>query len=172
MKQIEITTRLNEDISIAIAKLESLGFKKVRESYLKDIYLSQLVKNINSNNIIEILASSVLLRHIKTNDYEGRKITYKNKEYDENDTVLSETKVSVDCNDLEEAKKLFEYLKFEELISVISHVLVFKKDNVELALQDVDNLGILIEYENDNDFTGKTSEEIINEKEKMLNIVK
>ena len=172
MKQIEITTRLNEDITSAIDKLKKLGFTQIRESFLSDIYLSQYTSNINSNNIIETLSTSVLLRYIKTSEYELKKITYKNKEYDKNNTVLSETKVSIDCNDLNEAKKLFECLNFNELISVKSHVLVFTKDNIELAFQEVENLGTLIEFENEKDFTDKTNDEIICEKLKMLDIIK
>ena len=82
MKQIEITTRVNETLEEAIKKLEKHGFKKVRESKVKDIYLTQKKKDLNKKNIIEILSSCVLLRYLKINDEQViKKITYKNKRY-------------------------------------------------------------------------------------------
>ena len=46
------------------------------------------------------------------------------------------------------------------------------KDGIELAFQEVENLGTLIEYENLNDFCNKTIEEIQAEKMRMYNFIK
>ena len=67
----------------------------------------------------------------------------------------SEQKINLDCSDLEKAKDLFKHLEFEELIRVKYKVTVYSKDKVEYAFQDVENLGVIIEYENMNDFEGK-----------------
>ena len=45
-----------------------------------------------------------------------------------------------------------EDLDFEELIRVKYDLVVYSKNNVEYAFQAVDNLGVLIEYENTEDF--------------------
>ena len=50
MKQIEITVRLNEKIEEAISKLENNGFKKIRESDIDDIYLSNLDIKMKDEN--------------------------------------------------------------------------------------------------------------------------
>jgi len=171
MKQIEITVKVKEAMQSAIEKLEMQGYKKIRESDVADIYMTQLKSKLNKDNIKEILTSFVLLRTIKIDEKEVKKITYKNKEYD-NGQVISEQKVNIDCNNLEDAKKLFEYLNFEELIEVKYHVLVMEKDGIELAFQDVENLGLLIEYENNNNFENKTIEEIKEEKIKMYKEIK
>jgi len=171
MKQIEITVKVKEAMQSAIEKLEMQGYKKIRESDVADIYMTQLKSKLNKDNIKEILSSCVLLRTIKIDEKEVKKITYKNKEYD-NGQVISEQKVNIDCNNLEDAKKLFEYLNFEELIEVKYHVLVMEKDGIELAFQDVENLGLLIEYENNNNFENKTIEEIKEEKIKMYKEIK
>jgi len=171
MKQIEITVKVKEAMQSAIEKLEMQGYKKIRESDVADIYMTQLKSKLNKDNIKEILSSCVLLRTIKIDEKEVKKITYKNKEYD-NGQVISEQKVNIDCNNLEDAKKLFEYLNFEELIEVKYHVLVMEKDGIELAFQDVENLGLLIEYENNNNFENKTIEEKKKEKIKMYKEIK
>ena len=38
MKQVEVTVRVLEDIEKAIEKLENIGYKKIRESDVYDIY--------------------------------------------------------------------------------------------------------------------------------------
>ena len=105
---------------------------------------------------------------IKLEGKEIKKITYKNKELDDNGNVVSEQKVNLDCADLEKAEALFKCLGFWTLIEVKYHVIVYEKDGVEFAFQIVENLGTLIEYENINDFAGKSIQEIRDAKLEML----
>lgn len=171
MRQIEITVRVKEPLDKAIIKLEKLGFKNIRESNVDDVYMTQLKDKLNKENIQYILSNSVLLRYLNVNGKEFKKISYKNKVYD-NGNVISEKKVNVECNNLESAKQLFEYLNFEELVEVKYNVLVMEKNGIELAFQYGDDIGVLIEYENKNDFSNKTNEEIRLEKENMYNYIK
>lgn len=171
MRQIEITVRVKEPLDKAINKLEKLGFKNIRESNVDDVYMTQLKDKLNKENIQYILSNSVLLRYLNVNGKEFKKISYKNKIY-ENGNVISEKKVNVECNSLESAKQLFECLNFEELVEVKYNVLVMEKNGIELAFQYGDDIGVLIEYENKNDFSNKTNEEIRLEKENMYNYIK
>ena len=172
MKQIEITVRLNENMQSAISKLENQGFKKIRESQIDDVYMTAKLKELNKDNIQTILKKSVLLRSIKLENKEIKKITYKNKEIDKNGDVISEQKINLDCSDLEKAKDLFEHLEFEEFIRVKYKVIVYSKGKVEYAFQDVENLGVLIEYENMDDFEGKSLDEINTVKKNMFEEIK
>ena len=160
MKQIEITVRLKEDMQSAINKLVKLGFEKIRESKIDDIYMISNKYELNKDNIQSVLKKAVLLRSLKIGNQEIKKITYKNKEFDEKGNVISEKKINLNCEDLAKAKTLFEYLDFEELIRVKYDLVVYSKNNVEYAFQAVDNLGVLIEYENTEDFENKSLEEI------------
>ncbi len=171
MRQIEITVRVKEPLDKAIIKLEKLGFKNIRESNVDDVYMTQLKDKLNKENIQYILSNSVLLRYLNVNGKEFKKISYKNKVYD-NGNIISEKKVNVECNSLESAKQLFECLNFEELVEVKYNVLVMEKNGIELAFQYGDDIGVLIEYENKNDFSNKTNEEIGLEKENMYNYIK
>lgn len=171
MRQIEITIRVKEPLDKAIIKLEKLGFKNIRESNVYDVYMTQLKDKLNKENIQYILSNSVLLRYLNVNGKEFKKISYKNKVYD-NGNIISEKKISVECNSLESAKQLFECLNFEELVEVKYNVLVMEKNGIELAFQYGDDIGVLIEYENKNDFSNKTNEEIRLEKENMYNYIK
>ena len=172
MKQIEITVRLDENMQSAISKLENQGFKKIRESQIDDVYMTAKLKELNKDNIQTILKKSVLLRSLKLENKEIKKITYKNKETDKDGDIISEQKINLDCSDLEKAKDLFEHQEFEELIKVRYKVTVYGKGKVEYAFQDVENLGVLIEYENMNDFEGKSLDEINTVKKNMFEEIK
>ena len=100
-----------------------------------------------------------------------KKITYKHKIY-QNDIVMTEEKINVDCGDLESAKKLFNALNFQVLVKVSYDVIVLSNHKMELAFQNVENLGLLLEYENERDFSEESEEKIINEKKHMLNEIK
>ena len=172
MKQIEITVRLNEDKQTAMKKLSKLGYKVIRQSDVDDIYMTTKLDELNADNIQYILKKSLLLRKLTVNNTEIKKITYKNKEIDSNGNVISEQTVNLNCEDIDKAKKLFSYVDFKELVRVKYHVTVYEKDGIELAFQDVENLGTLIEYENNEDFEGKSIEEINDTKKNMYNDIK
>ena len=86
--------------------------------------------------------------------------------------VISEQKINLDIQDAEKAKKIFEFLNFNELVEVKYHVIVYAKNGIEFAFQIVENLGTLIEYENKKNFEGKTLKEINNVKQEMFQEIK
>ena len=86
---------------------------------------------------------------------------------DKDENIISETKININCENLSEAEKLFENLGFEILTIVKYKVKVYEKDGIELAFQNVEGLGSMIEYENEEDFENKNIEEIKKVKQKM-----
>lgn len=124
---------------------------------------------MKKENIQQFLKHSVILRNLKLDGKEIKKITYKNKQLDYNGDIILEQKVNLDCDDLVKAKSLFNCLGFYNLIEVKYHVIVYEKNGKEFAFQIVENLGNLIEYENVNDFEGKSALEISDAKKEMLN---
>ena len=172
MKQIEITVRVNDSLKKVSKNLEKQGFKKIRESRIEDKYLTQNKKKISKKNIIDVLKSCVLVRYLRVNnEQEFKKITYKCKEY-KDDTVISETKINVSIDDTSKAEELFKKLGFNTLVEVNYDVIVYEKDGLELAFQEVEGLGLLLEYENTKDFSGIDDKEILKEKEKMAQEIK
>ena len=167
MKQIEITRYLLETEENAFDKLEKQGFKLIRTSTIEDKYLTSKLRELTKDNIQYILKNSVLLRYLKVEGKEFKKITYKYKNVDKDENIISETKININCEDLSEAEELFENLGFELLIIVKYKVKVYEKDGIELAFQNVEGLGSMIEYENAEDFENKNIEEIKKVKQKM-----
>ena len=101
-----------------------------------------------------------------------KKITYKNKKYSKDGIVISEEKINVSIDDTKKAQELFEKINFKKLVSVHYDVIVYSNNDYEFAFQDVEGLGILLEFENENDFEGISDETIVSEKQKMYEIIK
>lgn len=167
MKQIEITRYLLETEENAFDKLEKQGFKLIRTSTIEDKYLTSKLRELTKDNIQYILKNSVLLRYLNVEGKEFKKITYKYKNVDKDENIISETKININCEDLSEAEELFENLGFELLTIVKYKVKVYEKNGIELAFQNVEELGSMIEYENEEDFENKNIEEIKKVKQKM-----
>ncbi len=127
---------------------------------------------VDKNNILEVLSSCVLIRYLKTAEAEFKKLTYKNKEYSKDGVVISEEKINVSIDDTKKAQELFEKINFKKLVSVHYDVIVYSNNDYEFAFQDVEGLGLLLEFENENDFEGVSDETIVSEKQKMYEIIK
>ena len=94
----------------------------------------------------------MLIRFLNINNKEiFKRITYKDKVYN-GTTVISEEKTNVIVDSIDNAVRLFEKLGFRKIVEVNYNVIVYEKNGMELAFQDVENLGLLLEYENSNDF--------------------
>ena len=171
MKQVEITTRVLETLNSITQKLEKQGFQIIRKSRVEDEYLTQYQGDFEQKHILKMLSSSVLLRYLDVNGKITKKITYKQKTY-QNEIVMTEEKINVNCDDLDMAKKLFLALHFRPLVKVCYDVIVFSNQKIELVFQNVENLGLLVEYENVKDFSDSTEEEILLEKQQMLKEIK
>lgn len=167
MKQIETTCEVCQSLDEINDILTKQNFKIIRKSRIEDKYMSQFVNQLNSDNIISILEKSVLLRKLILDGKEINKITYKDKKYD-NGILLYEEKTSVSIDSIEDAENLFLKLDFKNLVNVNYNCTVYSNDNMELAFQDVENLGMLVEYESKEDFDGKSSEEINKKKLEMF----
>ena len=172
MKQIEVTTYVNNTLEEIDSILTNQGFKMIRKNRIEDKYMTLAYDKLNKNNILDILSKCVLIRYVCVNNNEEfKKITYKKKTY-EGSTVISEEKVNVSIDNIDKAEQLFNSLDFKNIVNVNYDVIVYGKDNLELAFQNVEGLGLLLEYENEKDFSNYTNEEVLLEKQKMLSEIK
>ena len=172
MQTIEITVKVNESKKTAKAKLIKNGFKQTSDEYGHDIYMTKELNSINKDNLFDLLNNSIILRHHYGKYREERKwIISKNKKY-KNNNVTSEEILSVLIDDIEKMKAILEKDGYQELIEKKQYFNDFTKDDIVFTLEEVEDIGLLIEYENKNDFSNYSSDEIIKEKEKMYNIIK
>ena len=171
MKQVEITTRVNDSLENIDKILKNKNFEIIRKSRIEDVYLSNLKNSLTVNNINDILSKSILVRYLDENGNIYKKITYKDKKY-VNNALQYEEKINISIDNTQNAIKLFEKIGFEKLVTVKYDCIVYSNKKLELAFQNVENLGLLLEYENKNDFENATPEIIENEKMSMLQEIK
>ena len=168
MREIEITVKVFDSVEKTKDILARQGLKIVDTYSTKDIYLSQ---DINLSQSIEsVLNKSVILRQIITHSKVIKKIVHKNKVYDGN-TLLYEDKINLKCEDLENAKLLFEALDFKELVIVQYDSFVYQKGGLELSFQNVKDLGLLLEIESDKK-NPESEEDVMQEKRRLYNLAK
>ena len=168
MREIEITVKIFDSVEKTKDILARQGLKIVDTYSTKDIYLSQ---DTNLSQSIEsVLNKSVILRQIVTPSKVIKKIVHKNKVYD-GDTLLYEDKINLKCEDLENAKLLFEALDFKELVIVQYDSFVYQKEGLELSFQNVKDLGLLLEIESDKK-NPESEEDVMQEKRRLYNLAK
>ena len=168
MKEIEITVKVFDSVEKTKDILARQGLKIIDTYSTKDIYLSQ---DTNLSQSIEsVLNKSVILRQIVTPSKVVKKIVHKNKVYD-GDTLLYEDKINLKCEDLENAKLLFEALDFKELVIVQYDSFVYQKGGLELSFQNVKDLGLLLEIESDKKKL-ESEEDVMQEKRRLYNLAK
>lgn len=168
MKEIEITVKVFDSVEKTKDILARQGLKIVDTYSTKDIYLSQ---DTNLSQSIEsVLNKSVILRQIVTPSKVIKKIVHKNKVYD-GDTLLYEDKINLKCEDLENAKLLFEALDFKELVIVQYDSFVYQNGGLELSFQNVKDLGLLLEIESDKKNL-ESEEDVMQEKRRLYNLAK
>lgn len=174
MKELEITTRVLEPLDTLNDKLLKKGFKIIRTLILEDTYMCPtfLDTELTNDNIKDYLKKSVLIRRFVKNDIEHKLLTYKKKTFDENGLTLNEEKINLSIDDINKAKEIFLNLGFKELITITNHSLVYANNDLELAVQDVKNLGVLIEYEYENDSENLNDDNIKTIKNDMLKKIK
>lgn len=147
MKETEITVQVFEDKESIFEKLKNLGFKIERTFELNDWYYIK-DSDISGKSYKELLSKSIVLRQI-ISDSSKNLICYKNKQYNEKGDVISEEKTQVKVDDIELTKRIFDLAGLNNYCSVFNFSYVFKKQSTELALQIIKDLGIFIEYEED-----------------------
>lgn len=172
MREIEVTVKVNHSLEETIKILKDQGFKSVETYTINDDYMTLDYDNITKENALDKLKSCVLIRHLYLeNNREKKMITHKQKEY-ENGIAISDTKINVIIDNTENAIEIFKKLGLKTIVKVSDTIHVYDKDDLSIAIEDVKGLGILLEVENENDFTGYSTEEIIKEKEKMYEELK
>ena len=141
----EITVEVDISLEKLIKLLEDNGFE-LKEVYdLNDIYM--INKNDKGNDFLSMLSKCVLIRHILEQDKDKKILTYKYKEYNENNEIIKQGKINCLIDDINSSKLLFEKLNFEQLITIKDHLMVYATETDELVIQNVNGKHIYIEIE-------------------------
>lgn len=174
MQNVEITVRVSDSLEEVKKKLISNGFHQTSNEIGEDIYLTNELDKLNKDNILDILNRSILIRHHHGGDGRPERmfVMLKDKNYLNSD-VTSEEILSVKIDNKENMLRILEKLGWKELICKRQHFNDFTKDDIVFVVEAVDDIGLLIEFENHtDDLSNLNDEEIIKMKKKMIDIIK
>ena len=147
MKQTEVTVEVFDNLEKINKNLLSQGFEIVENYHLSDHYFSKYDNAVlNKMNYREIMANSFLIR--KINDGRIRNLlVFKNKKIDDNNVVVEEEKVQLNIESLESALKIFKLAQLNCWCELKQNIFVFRKEDIEFCVSDIEDLGIFIEFE-------------------------
>lgn len=150
----EITVRLICSINEMCSILENKGFKIVDKYSLDDTYY--ISKELDETKLSprEVLNHYILVRKITQyrglnfkDSYNIIKITYKNKNFSSDGEILSQDKVDCEITEIEDGKKLLKALGYKAIMDIKENSIVYGKDEIKIAIKDVENDDNLIEIE-------------------------
>ena len=151
--------------------LEDKGFKIVNRFTINDIFmipnaLKTKIKDLTSR---EILKDAILIRDIEYQliSNNSKKITFKKKTFDKNGNILSQKAINCDIVNIDEAVNFFKEINYYRIMNIIENDIVYKKDDFEIAIKDIESGDTLIEIEtvlnnNNIDTIEKLKTQIIN----------
>jgi adenylate cyclase class IV len=105
-----------------------------------------------------LLKNSFLVRQV-ISDSEKIYLCYKDKEVDKNGKVLSEEKIKVPLNNLQDTLKIFNKANINCWCSLKQTIYEFQNGSIEFLVQVVDDLGNFIEYEENETMKNLTTEQ-------------
>ena len=154
----EITVKLQCSTDDVCKILENEEFKIVEKYLLDDTYFVSTDLDIENIDIREIISRAVLLRDITGYQplYRVVKQTFKNKKFDQDGNIISQSKVDCEIVDANKGRKFFEAIGYRELMRIVENDIEYEKDGLRIAVKDIKNGLNLIEleeneeYENDN----------------------
>lgn len=147
MKETEITVQVFEEKEQILSHLQKQGFKLERTFQLNDWYYIRH-DNISGMTYQELLSQSILVRQIIA-DSEKCQICFKDKAYDKDGNVICEEKIVSLVDNLANTKQIFLRAGLNNYCTLMNNSFEYRKGDIYFALQVIENLGIFIEYEED-----------------------
>lgn len=149
--QTEITVQVFNPKQEIESILREKGFAVTETYTMHDWYFSKHSwRKIQKLTYPKLLQRSFLVRSI-CGQQQKHYITYKNKMCDKKGNCLQEEKINVCVNDAEKAVTIFQKAQCTLWAEVKNVTTVYKKEHICFALQDIDGLGIFLEFEESED---------------------
>lgn len=130
MKESEITVQVFDCFEKIDYILKSQGFAMIENYQLNDWYFTRL-EDASNLKYDELINNSFLVREIKT-EKTSIQLCYKQKEFDENNNVISEEKITSNIEDLNSTLNIFKKAKLNNYCIVKNNSFVYKKKTFAL----------------------------------------
>ena len=172
MFQSEVTVQVFDNYDTIVKRLTDLGYYLKEELLMKDHYFTWL-KDIEGVRYKDLIKESFAVR-FRFVEFENPQsfIVYKDKVINDNDEVVSEEITKLPINNTDTAIDIFLKSGLNNWCNTETQIAEFKKGEHSLCVQVVENLGIFIEYEEDESMKGLPVAEKRNQMIKTLKSLK
>lgn len=140
----EITVEVMGSYEDLHKDLTVLGFKKVNEYTLDDIYMIQNSIDVKNTPINQIFKECVLIRDVVGIE---KKIVYKEKIVNDIGEIEKQYKTECLIHDIQQGINLFEKLNYRRLIGIKDKCIEYRDDSIQIIVQLVNEKYIFIEME-------------------------
>ena len=169
----EITVSINCSLQEIYNLLENKEFSIVDKYNMEDIYYIQKDIDIKKQAIEQILKNYVLIRKVTqfipdnfVDSYNVNKLIFKSKEIASDGSIIRQDKKDCIIKYIYEGIEFIEALGYKELMTIKEKAIVYRKDDLQLVIKDVENSENLIEIET------KENNEKLDTIDKLKNIVR
>ena len=161
MRETEITVQVFNSLDGIQNTLIAQGFALKETCVMEDWYYSSISSDtLKTMDYSDIIKNSFLLRSFNGED-DSASVCYKNKTIDDLGNVISEEKVKCKIDSLEKSKKVYELAGVNNWCYLKQEMFIYKKDEIQFAVQVADGVGIFIEHEEDETMKMMTEQEKI-----------
>ena len=145
----EITVKLNTSIEDFSKILEAKNFSISKKYLLDDTYFVPKNLDLEKMTYREILKKAVLIRQITDTATKEVviKFTIKDKQIATEGQILSQNKIDCEILSAEDGRKFLEKLGYYEILNIKENDIVYKNDNLEITIKDIENGDNLLEIE-------------------------
>lgn len=150
----EITIKLKCSVNEIERILKNKGFILTDKFELYDVYYIKNDMDIYKLTPREILQSYILIRDIKqyepnefTKWYNIIKLTYKEKNIDQNGDIISQQKYDCEIKDKEQGRKILKAINYKEIMAIEEKDAVYSKNGLDIVIKDIVDGENLIEIE-------------------------
>ena len=156
----EICVQIYSDFEKVKQILLSQGFEFLESHSNYDTYFTSIPKEkVKQVEYKELLDNSLIIRNIKGENLDIKNIVYKKKTLDEQGNVTNEIKTKLKIDDIEKAKLIFNNMGLCCWCDYVNQNNEYKKGEITLNLQYVENLGVFVEIEEFESIKDKTDTE-------------
>lgn len=167
MKETEITVQVFDNFAKIDETLKNKGFKMVENYQLNDWYFSK-IDNVLDMEYLDLINSSFLVREI-IDATPQIQLCYKSKHLDDKGNVIYEEKEKTNLADLKSSLKVFTLAGLNNYCKVENNSYVYEKGKTSFVVQIIKDLGIFIEYEEDETMKNLTPQEKFEYMKNVLN---
>lgn len=145
MKETELTVQVLSTRAEIENVIKKKCLIKTEEFSLEDWYYST-PSDADNFCYDKLISKSLLVRKVISNT-ETNELIYKNKKFDENGNCVAEEKTKVIVDSIEKTLKIFDQMGLKNWCHVKNNSTTYKYNEYEFCFQNVENLGLFIEFE-------------------------